>query len=118
MWNHFRRLLLGTIVEVFQEEGVRADASRIQMTFDRESVFRVPRINNYMRFKGSVVAQLDAPLDAAALRSLRRKLLGVWPDLLSVVKIPIGDRLDLERNEIQASMRGEELLIVFDLEAD
>ena len=118
MWTQFRRLLLGTVVEVFQEHGIQTDVATLELAFHDQSEFKVPRLNNYMRFKGHVNAPLDAPVAPSAQAALRRELLRVWPELLRVVKIPVGDRLESERNEVKVSVVSDTLRVEFDLIAD
>jgi len=122
LWNQFRRLFLGTVVEAMLAEEIEVEFRSIAIHFDRESDFRVPRLNNYMRFKGCIDAALPAGLAAHRPRALRRRLLGAWPEMLKVVDIPIGARLPSDRNhgEVvhQVSDGGERLLIRFDLIAD
>ncbi len=118
MWNFFRRLLLGCVVEALLEAEVDLAFSSIAISFSDDSAFKVPRLDNYMRFKGQVTAVLTQPMDAAALRSLEDKLDDAWPDLLKVVDIPIGDRLTQERNHVRARQEGKRLVVTFDLEAD
>ena len=118
MWNFFRRLLLGTVVEALLDAGVDLDFASIAISFSDDSAFRVPRLNNYMRFKGELTATLTEPMDHAALRRLEDKLDDAWPELLKVVDIPIGDRLENERNHVRARQEGRRLVVSFDLEAD
>ncbi len=114
----FRRLLLGTLVEVVQAAGVPVSLSSVTIDFHGDSAFEVPRLNNYMRFKGQVTCTLTRPMDARALRVLEDKLDDAWPDLLKVVDIPIGDRLTQEKNHVSARQEGNRLVVSFDLEAD
>ena len=41
-----------------------------------------------------------------------------WPELLTVLDIPVGDRLTETRNDVRVEVRGEIMEIRFDLEAD
>jgi hypothetical protein len=123
LWNQFRRLFLGTVVEALLAEQIEVEFRSISITFDRESDFRVPRLNNYMRFKGTIDARLPEGLDGAGRpASLQRRMMGAWPEMLKVVDIPIGDRLTSDRNHIQVKHQvtdgGERLSIRFDLIAD
>jgi hypothetical protein len=118
MWTQFRRLLLGTVVEVFQEHGIQTDVATLELSFHDDSDFKVPRLNNYMRFKGHVRAPLDADVPSGALHAVRRDLLGVWPDLLQVVKIPVGDKLTSDKNQVDVQVVSRELRVQFDLIAD
>ena len=122
VWTQFRRLLLGTVIEALLEEEIDVAFSTIAIAFDDASAFQVPRLNNYMRFKGQLTAQLPAAPDAAALARLRARLEGVWPEILAVMDIPMGDRLGSERNHVQVAVtsdeNGELLAVTFDLEAD
>ena len=118
MWTQFRRLLLGTVVEIFREHGVSTDVAGLELEFHEDSEFKVPRLDNSMRFRGHVRAPVTAPPSAETVRALERQLRGVWPELLQVVKIPIGDRLDQERNEVTVHATATEIRVVFDLIAD
>lgn len=121
MWNQFRRLLLGTVVESLLEEGLHIDFKTLSIAFHKESDFRVPRLNNYMRFKGQLTAVMLSPPDAAAEARIEATLKGAWPELLEVVDIPIGDRLTQDKNHIDARFdHGDPptLVVHFDLEAD
>lgn len=72
-----------------------------------------------MRFVGELQARLAEELDRAAQRRLERRLLGVWPQLVGVVTIPIGDKLTPDKNHVQVVIeQGDRLRVVFDLEAD
>ncbi len=118
LWNQFRRLLLGTVVELLLEEGLPLDFRSIRIDFHRESDFRVPRLDNFMRFKGEVEAALtEAPPDGAEQR-LSARLLKVWPELLAVVDLPVGDRLTQERNEVVVRIEANRVSVRFDLVAD
>jgi hypothetical protein len=118
MWNQFRRLLLGTVVECLLRTRVEVAFSSIWIAFDPESDFRVPRFDNYMRFKGTLTATLAAPPDGQALPALRDLLQEAWQDLLSVLDLPIGDRLTAKRTQLDVVASDDQLRIHFDLEAD
>lgn len=118
-WDQFRRLILGTVLELLLEERVPVDFTSIEVRFDDNlSAFHVPRLNNYMRFVGSLEGRLSTAAAPDLVPRVRARLLEAWPELLACVKIPIGDRLDLTRNDIQVSVVGERIAIRFDLEAD
>ncbi|MCU0693497.1 MAG: hypothetical protein MUF54_19075 [Polyangiaceae bacterium] len=118
MWNQFRRLLLGTVVECLLRTRVEVAFSSIWIAFDPESDFRVPRFDNYMRFKGTLTATLAAPPDGHALPALRDLLQEAWKELLSVLDLPIGDRLTAKRTQLEVIASDGQLRIHFDLEAD
>ncbi len=121
MWEQFRRLLLGTVIEYLLEEGVQVEFSSIRIEFHDESAFKVPRLDNYMRFKGALSAELRAPVGDDTLRRLERVMRSAWPSLLKVVDIPIGDRLTLDKNHLRAMVHGDApgvLEVAFDFEAD
>ena len=61
-WQQFRRLLLGTVVEVLLEQQTRLEFTTVRIAFDEQSAFQVPRFNNYMRFVGALEAELIDPL--------------------------------------------------------
>jgi hypothetical protein len=120
-WVQFRRLLLGTMVECLAEAGLAADLATARIEFDRESEFRVPRLDNAMRFKGRFTARATSPPpEAPALEALRARLAAQWPVLVSTLDvIPLGDRLTPTRNELAVSTTPDGALrVVFDLEAD
>lgn len=118
MWNQFRRLLLGTVVEVLLEERVAIDFRSLRIDFHSDSEFRVPRLDNYMRFKGELVGTLTEPAPRGADLRLRQAMEGAWPQLLSVVDIPIGDRLTPDRNHVRVQIEETILRVHFDLVAD
>jgi len=121
MWNQFRRLLLGTVVEGLLAEQVQIDFSSLRIDFDKDSDFRVPRLNNYMRFKGALKARLLSVPTPQAEAGLEARLLQAWPELLAVVDIPIGDRLTSDRNHIDVVFERSDppgLRVDFDLVAD
>lgn len=119
LWRQFRRLLVGAVVEAFVEAGVEADLPTLLVRFDDESAFRVPRLDNYMRFKGQVSVRLRAPITPVARSRVLGRLRQVWPELLSVLDLPIGDALTAERAEVALLDGGDqELTVRFDLSAD
>ncbi len=118
MWDQFRRLLLGTVIEVLLEHDVEVDFKSIEIVFDRESKFNVPRLNNYMRFKGSLRARAVSEVPTSTQRALTSAMRATWPQLLKVVDIPIGDRLTPERTVVQVGVTDGVLIVAFDLEAD
>lgn len=123
LWNVFRRVVLGTVVEVLVEEAVAVDLPSVEIAFDRESEFRVPRLDNYMRFKGHFRAALNAPVDAARLDRVRAHLVRVWPELLATIELPVGDKLTVEHGHVHAEAETREdgrpgLRVRFDLAAD
>lgn len=118
MWDFFRRLLLGTVVEVLLEHGVTVDFASIAIDFHDTSAFKVPRLDNYMRFHGHLTATVTGELPDASRRAVERSLRATWPELLKVVDIPIGDRLTEERNQVRVELIGRRLTVHFDLEAD
>ena len=121
MWNQFRRLLLGTVVESLLDEDLSIDFRTLRIQFSEQSEFRVPRLDNYMRFHGELHADLLAPPAAGAEARLEATLRKAWPELLAVLDIPIGDRLGDEKNHIDASFEAgspARVVVRFDLEAD
>ena len=118
VWIHFRRLLLGTVVEALRDVGIRGDLADIELTFDDRSRFDFPRLDNHMRFSGHAgVRVLEVPGDDT-LASLERRLEQVWPGIVAATRIPVGDRLDVERNEVKVELSGDLLRVSFDLVAD
>jgi hypothetical protein len=119
-WIQFRRLLLGTVVECLAEAGLAADLATARIEFDRESEFRVPRLDNWMRFKGLFTARTPTRPGARELEALRASLVAQWPVLVSTLDvIPLGDRLTPTRNELIVTTGPDGALrIAFDLEAD
>ena len=123
MWIQFRRLLLGTVVEILLEEGVQLEFPSLRIAFDGDSEFRVPRLDNYMRFTGSVKAVVLGGLDANSQARVDARLRAVWPEIVKLLEIPVGDRLTEERNQVKltrtAGPDGKSWLeIGFDLVAD
>lgn len=118
LWRQFRRLLLGSVVEGLLDAGVAVDFASISIRFDDASVFRVPRLDNYMRFVGVLTATVREAPSPAALDRLRAALRTLWPELLSVLDLPIGDALTAERTHIDVTLAGDALTIRFDLSAD
>lgn len=118
MWNQFRRLLLGTVIEALLEERVPLDFASLSIVFDPDSEFKVPRLDNYMRFKGRVTARLGGTIEEEPRRRLERRLASTWPELLTTLDIPVGDRLASTRNDLFVAVQGDTITIRFDLEAD
>lgn len=118
LWDQFRRLLLGTVVEALLERGTAVDFSSIHIAFSDDSVFRVPRIDNYMRFKGELTANVTSQVKPGDDAGLRSALAQAWPSILKVVDIPIGDRLTVDKNQLDVRLDDGELHVAFDLVAD
>ena len=123
LWRQFRRLFLGTLVDALAQARLPARCDSLQVAFTDESVFKVPRFDNVMRFVGEASARLDSPPDADALRAFEAELAAAWPGLVGAVKIPIGDKLTVEKNEIRVAVDGRSdgsarLVVKFDLRAD
>ncbi|MCP4806123.1 MAG: hypothetical protein GY913_06845 [Proteobacteria bacterium] len=118
MWDFFRRLLLGTVVEVLLENGVAVDFSSISIDFHDTSAFKVPRFDNYMRFHGQLTATIAGEMNDGTRRKVEQGLRTTWPELLKVVDIPVGDRLTQEKNQVRVDVVGQRLTVHFDLEAD
>jgi len=122
MWHQFRRLILGTVVEHLLDNKVQVAFETIAISFHKDSDFRVPRINNYMRFKGDLKAMLVSEITQVTILELERGVKETWPELLKVVDIPIGDRLTSEKNLVRVTTvdeaAGKRLIIEFDLIAD
>ncbi len=118
LWRQFRRLLLGAVVESLLEAGVRVDFPTLAVSFDDTSVFRVPRFDNYMRFAGTIQARVLAPPAATAVADLQDRLRRVWPELLSIIELPIGDSLTSDRMRLDVTVDGDALTVRFDLAAD
>jgi hypothetical protein len=118
-WIQFRRLLLGTVIEALLKAKIAVDFPSIEIAFDAESDFRVPRFDNYMRFKGGLKATVTAAPSPAAQANLVRNLKAAWPSLLDALDLPVGDKLTSERNEIEVVVDDRDRMTVrFDLEAD
>jgi len=113
----FRRLLLGTLIELVQEAEVPIAISSIQIAFHPDSAFRVPRFNNYMRFRGEAQATVSSPVSSESMTALQGGLRRVWPGVLSTVVVP-GDQLTSTKNETSAEVAGDLITIAFDLIAD
>lgn len=118
LWPLFRRLLLGTVIEALLEEKVQLDFRSLQIVFSDTSIFNVPRLNNYMRFQGHVTATLLGGLDASQITRLEDRLRKAWPELVSALDLPIGDRLTNDRNDVRLRIEGNHLRVDFDLIAD
>ena len=118
IWAWFRRLFLGTVIEAFLETGIAVRFSSLKIRFGDDSRFRIPHIDNYMRFTGTVEAALSVDVDPAAIERLETTLRQAWPSLVAVVDIPVGDRLTSERNDIRVTVDGTCIRVHFDLEAD
>lgn len=117
-WVQFRRVILGTVIDCLREAKIDVDVPTIQLSLDESSKFQVPRLDNYMHFKGTFVARSSAPIAPPALDVFRRGISGAWAALVGIVDIPIGDRLTPDRSDVQIKLDGDTLRIDFDLEAD
>lgn len=122
LWTLFRRLLLGTVTEALVAEEWPVELRGLELRFHEDSVFEVPRLDNNMRFKGEVAARLHELPDMQRIGALRARLERVWPEIVAVLDIPIGDRLTPDRNHVEVEVGPDEagptLWIRFDLEAD
>jgi hypothetical protein len=117
MWIHFRRLLLGTVIEALSSEGIQVDLPTLKLAFDDDlSAFRFPAMNNYMRFAGFARVGILAPIDR--LDRLQTLLRGVWPDIIASVHFPLLGRLEVTQNQVTARVQDNVLHIAFDLIAD
>ena len=105
-------------VELLGEAGIDADLRTLELEFDEASAFRVPRLNNYMRFVGRVEGRADTAMDPVAEAKLRAALTELWPQLCSVVVLPIGDNLTPTKNRLMLTVDGDRFELRFDLEAD
>lgn len=118
LWPQFRRLLLGAVVESLVAEGVDVDVPSLTIRFDEESAFRVPRLDNYMRFSGTVAGRLRGEADPTLAIRMQQRLSSIWRELVSAVDIPIGDGLSVVREEVCVEQQGGTISIRFDLSAD
>ena len=116
--HQFRRLLLGSVVECLLAAGIAVDFASIRIRFDDTSVFHVPRLDNFMRFAGVLTASVGVAPAAPALASLRGSLTALWPDLLAVLDLPIGDTLTEDDGAIDVTFADGVLTVRFDLSAD
>lgn len=117
LWSQLRRLLLGTVVEALLAEGVAVVFGSILVQVDPEGGHRGPRLDSYLRFRGRLVADLDHALDQVQIAAIQARLRTIWPELLSVVRLPIGDKLTSSRHELLVDATAEHLEVRFDLEA-
>lgn len=123
IWTVFRRVVLGTVVEALVREGVAVDLPTVEIAFDDDSAFRVPRLDNYMRFKGTFQAAVPAALDAATLERVAEHLRRTWPELLGAIELPVGDKLTAEHGRVHVETEARPdgragLRVRFDLAAD
>lgn len=114
----FRRLLLGTVVELLRDEGVHADLAALRATFAPETGFRFRWVDNWMRFRGTVTVPLAAPLADGGVERLRARAAEVWPSILQAVgTLPLADPLSSVRQQVDVSAT-DVLVLEFDFEAD
>lgn len=118
LWRLFRRLLLGCVVEALLEAEVDVDIRSLELHFTPESVFHVPRLDNYMKFIGHVRGTLRGDLDDVRRERLMHALRAIWPEIVTALDIPVGDRLEVTRHEIEVVVREGQMTIRFDLGAD
>lgn len=118
LFVQFRRLLLGTMVEILRDSKLDIDLAGLTLGFDPESGFRFLWVDNWMRFKGFVRVPLRSPASDAEVEEVRSRFLAVWPEVLATIgTLPLADRLTSTRFEVTVAA-GEVLDIQFDLEAD
>lgn len=118
LWRQFRRLLLGAVVEALLDAGIAVSFPTLRIAFEDDSVFHVPRLDNYMRFVGSVTAVVSGPVSAADLAGLRARLGTLWLELLGAIELPVGDALTNEHARVEASIEASTLRLRFDFAAD
>lgn len=118
LWPQFRRLLLGAVVESLVAEDVDVDVPSMSIRFDEQSAFRVPRLDNYMRFSGTVSGRLRGEPAPGLSGRLQRRLAGIWQELVDALDIPIGDGLTVAREEVRVDVASGTITIRFDLSAD
>lgn len=118
LWRQFRRLLLGAVVESLLGHHIAVEFGSITIRFEDTSAFRVPRLDNYMRFAGTVTARLAGAPPPGAVGALEGALRGLWPELLGVVELPVGDRLTSSHMHLVVTEAEGLLTVRFDLEAD
>lgn len=117
--RQFRRLLVGTVVDVLREEQVHADLAGLAYAFGPETGFRFRWVDNWMRFRGEVRVPLTAPVSAGDADRLRARFARVWPEILAGVgTLPLADPLQSTRDEVRVSADPAELVVAFDFEAD
>lgn len=117
LWTQFRRLLLGTTVEVLRDIGLHVDTGGLEMGFDDESVFRYPALHSEMRFAGRVRATLLEPTDIATLETLEVEVMKIWPEIVQLVRLPMVGAMDVTSNAVWITVEGSQLEIRFDLAA-
>ncbi len=114
----FRRLLLGTMLEILRDSALDIDLQGLTLGFEPESGFRFLWVDNWMRFKGFVHVPLRKPASEAEVEAVRVRMHAIWPEVLATVgTLPLADHLDSTRHELTVTA-GEALDIRFDLEAD
>jgi hypothetical protein len=114
----FRRLLLGTMIEVLRDSSLDLDLSGLEVGFDPESGFRFLWVDNWLRFKGFVRVPLRKPATDEAIALVTQRVQGIWPEVLGTIgTLPLADRLESTRHDVVVTA-GEALEIRFDLEAD
>lgn len=117
LWAQFRRLLLGTAVEVFRDAGLRVDTHALELRFHEDSLFRYPAINSEMRFVGSVDALLLEAPSEQAIRELEAQLFGVWPEIVELVRLPMVGAMEVRSNVLEITVETPRLVVDFDLSA-
>jgi len=117
-WRQFRRLLLGGVVEGLLACEVAVEFPSIRITFGEGSEFHVPRLDNHMRFVGSVTARTTGAVTASTLRQLEQALGAAWLDLLASIELPVGDSLTSTGARVTVTVADGVLDVRFDLAAD
>ena len=114
----FRRMLLGTMLEILRDSKLDIDLSGLTLGFEPESGFRFLWVDNWLRFKGFVRVPLRKPASDVEVEDLRVRMLAIWPEVLATIgTLPLADRLECTKHEVTVTA-GEALDVRFDLEAD
>ncbi|MES2639255.1 MAG: hypothetical protein V4850_07215 [Myxococcota bacterium] len=118
LWRLFRRLLLGAVVESILPLDVDLDLHTLELRFDDESAFKMPRLDNFLRFVGTARGKLNTPMTEDVRVRLLTDLCKMWPEIVSVLDMPIGDTLTVDNHHVTVTTTDGWLEIRFDLSAD
>ena len=120
LWAQFRRLLLGTAVELFADVGLRVDTRALELSFEEDrSLFRYPSLHSEMRFVGSVHGFLLEQPDEATLLRFEEALMAVWPEIVELVRLPMLGSMVVVHNEVSVLVEPNrsKITVRFDLAA-